>query len=205
MTAQERPMPKPGWARGRVTAAVDREFVVLLIGMRVNRLRNLRRTWRLFGAMNRMIRELTTDPAAGYLGGESWLGNPTIMVQYWASFEQLERYARAADREHRPAWTEYNRILRSGAEVGVWHEAYRVRPGDFETVYNNMPPFGLARATDPVAAVGRRETAAGRLAGAGSEPVPERPRGASVLTAFPGTSSSTGSDEIMPPRRREAR
>ena len=198
-------MPKPGWARGRVTAAVDREFVVLLIGMRVNRLRNLRRTWRLFGAMNRMIRELTTDPAAGYLGGESWLGNPTIMVQYWASFEQLERYARAADREHRPAWTEYNRILRSGAEVGVWHEAYRVRPGDFETVYNNMPPFGLARATDPVAAVGRRETAAGRLAGAGSEPVPERPRGASVLTAFPGTSSSTGSDEIMPPRRREAR
>ena len=49
--------------------------------------------------MNRMIRELTADPAAGYLGGESWLGNPTIMVQYWASFEQLERYARAADRE----------------------------------------------------------------------------------------------------------
>ena len=62
--------------------------------------------------------------------------------------------------------------MRSGAEVGVWHEAYRVPPGDFETVYNNMPPFGLARATKTVAAVGRRETAAGRLAGAGAEREP---------------------------------
>lgn len=151
------------WSRGRVTAAIEGEFVVLLIGMRVNRLRNLRRTWRLFGAMSRMIRELSTEPALGYLGGESWLGNPTIMVQYWRSFEHLERYARDRDHAHRPAWTEYNRILRSGAEVGVWHEAYRVRPGDFETVYNNMPPFGLARATLAVAATGPRETAAGRL------------------------------------------
>jgi hypothetical protein len=150
--------------RGRITAAIEGEFVVLLIGMRVNRLRNIRRTWRLFGAMSRMIRELTTDPATGYLGGESWLGNPTIMVQYWRSFEHLERYARDRDRQHRPAWAAYNRILGSGAEVGVWHEAYRVRPGDFETVYNNMSPFGLARAGRSVPATGTRETAAGRLA-----------------------------------------
>ena len=146
-----------------MTATVENEFVVLLIGMRVNRFRNIRRTWRLFGAMSRMIRELANDPAAGYLGGESWIGNPTIMVQYWRSFEHLERYARAQDREHRPAWAAFNRMRQHGSEVGVWHEAYRVRPGDFETVYNNMPPFGLARATAMVAASGRRETAAGRL------------------------------------------
>ena len=157
-------MEERAWSGGRVTASVETEFVVLLIGMRVNRLRNIRRTWRLFGAMSRMIRELTRDPAAGYLGGESWFGNPTIMVQYWQSFELLERFARDQDREHRPAWAAYNRVLRSGAEVGVWHEAYRVRPGDFETVYNNMPPFGLARATASVGATGKRETAAGRLA-----------------------------------------
>jgi hypothetical protein len=157
-------MEKLTWSGGRVTASVESEFVVLLIGMRVNRIRNVRRTWRLFGAMSRMIRELTRDPATGYLGGESWFGNPTIMVQYWQSFEHLEGYARDQNREHRPAWAAYNRILRSGAEVGVWHEAYRVRPGEFETVYNNMPPFGLARATASVAATGPRETAAGRLA-----------------------------------------
>jgi hypothetical protein len=156
------------WSNGRVTASVEGEFVVLLIGMRVNRLRNVRRTWRLFGAMSRMIRELAASPATGYLGGESWLGNPTIMVQYWRSFEYLERYARDREREHRPAWAAYNRILRSGAEVGVWHEAYLVRPGEFETVYNNMPPFGLARAARSVPATGRRETAAGRLGSHGS-------------------------------------
>lgn len=148
----------------RMTARMETEFVVLLIGMRVHRLRNIRRTWRIFGAMSRMIRELTNDPAAGYLGGESWIGNPTIMIQYWRSFEHLEGYARAQDRQHRPAWAAFNRMLQHGGEIGVWHEAYRVRPGDFETVYNNMPPFGLGRATTMVAASGPRETAAGRLA-----------------------------------------
>ena len=37
-------MDSRAWSRGRVTAAVEGEFVVLLIGMRVNRLRNVRRT-----------------------------------------------------------------------------------------------------------------------------------------------------------------
>ncbi|HJQ88528.1 MAG TPA: DUF4188 domain-containing protein [Propionibacteriaceae bacterium] len=151
----------------RVTAAVDAEFVVLLIGMRVNSLRHIRRTWRLFGAMSRMLRELAKDPSTGYLGGESWLGNPTIMVQYWQSFEHLEGYARNHGREHRPAWAAFNQALRHGGQLGVWHEAYRVRPGDFETVYNNMPPFGLARATRAVVATGRRETAAGRRGAVG--------------------------------------
>jgi hypothetical protein len=155
---------RSSWSQGRLTAEIEGDFVVLLIGMRANRLRNIRRTWRLFGAMARMIRELKANPAAGYMGGESWIGNPTIMVQYWRSFEHLERYAQDRDHEHRPAWSEYNRILRAGAEVGVWHEAYRVRPGEFETVYNNMPPFGLARASTAIAATGRRETAAGRRA-----------------------------------------
>lgn len=139
------------------------DLVVLLIGMRVHRLRNLRRSWRLFGAMNRMLRELTADPALGYFGGESWIGNPTIMVQYWRSFGELEQYARGADLGHRPAWAAFNRMIRSGAEAGVWHEAYRVRAGDYEAIYNNMPPFGLGRAIGTVEAIGTRQDARGRL------------------------------------------
>ena len=147
---------------GRVTAAVDTDFVVLLIGMRVNGIRNFRRTWRLFSAMSGMIRELSGDRTTGYLGGESWFGNPTIMVQYWRSFDHLEGYARSQEHRHRPAWAAFNDALRHGGQVGVWHEAYHVRPGEFETVYNNMPLFGLARATKSVPAIGRRETASGR-------------------------------------------
>jgi hypothetical protein len=147
----------------RLTAAVDHDFVVFLIGMRF-RVRQVRRWLPLFRAMPRMLAELSADPTSGYLGGQSWIGNPTIMVQYWRSFDDLERYARDTDHEHRPAWAAFNRALRSGADVGVWHEAYRVRPGDYEAVYRNMPPFGLAKATRTVPATGRRESAAGRLA-----------------------------------------
>ena len=33
---------------------------------------------------------------------------------------------------------------------GIWHETYRVRAGEYETVYG-MPRIGLGRCGDPVA------------------------------------------------------
>jgi hypothetical protein len=47
--------------------------------------------------------------------------------------------------------------------VGIWHETYTVNPDQFESVYSNMPRFGLAAAMDHVEAVGRRYTARKRL------------------------------------------
>lgn len=85
------------------------------------------------------------------------------MVQYWRSFEHLEQYAKDKMRQHLPTWASFNKAVSSGGDVGIWHEAYRVRPGDYECVYNNMPPFGLARATKIVPATGRKETARGRM------------------------------------------
>ena len=84
-------------------------------------------------------------------------------MQYWRSFEHLERYAKDAAHAHRPAWAMFNRTVASNGDVGIWHETYRVRPGDFECVYNNMPPFGLAAATRSVPASGHRESARGRM------------------------------------------
>ena len=148
----------------RLTAEVDGEFVVFLIGMRVNRIWKLHRWLPVAIAMGRMLRELGTDPGAGFLGVEPWFGRTTVMVQYWRSFEALERYATDPARVHRPAWTAFNRAIGSNRDVGIWHETYRVRPGDYECVYNNMPLFGLAKATRAVPATGRRETAPGRMA-----------------------------------------
>jgi hypothetical protein len=150
----------------RLTADVDGEFVVFLIGMRVNRLWKFWRWGPVALAMGRMLRELEADPAAGLLGVEPWFGRTTILVQYWRSFEALERYATDAAREHRPAWNAFNRAIGSNGDVGIWHETYRVRPGDYECVYNNMPLFGLAKATRAVPATGRRESAPGRMAAA---------------------------------------
>ena len=47
--------------------------------------------------------------------------------------------------------------------VGIWHETYKIEPGQAETLYGNMPMFGLGAATHHVPAVGRRETARRRL------------------------------------------
>jgi hypothetical protein len=114
--------------------------------------------------MLRMIRELSSDKDSGFLGVQFWLGSAGVMLQqYWRSFEQLEHYAKAKDRAHHPAWAAFNKTVASSGDVGIWHEAYRVRPGDYECVYNQMPLFGLANATKAVPATGERESASGRM------------------------------------------
>jgi len=90
-------------------------------------------------------------------------GNPTILVQYWRSFEALDNYAKSRDHEHLPAWSAFNRAVASNGDVGIWHETYRVGPGNYEVIYNNMPPFGLGKATRLIPATGQHETAAGRM------------------------------------------
>ena len=147
----------------RLTAEVDGEFVVFLIGMRINRFWKVHKWLPVAMAMPRMLRELQADAGSGFLGVESWVGNPTVALQYWRSFEHLERYAKDAARGHRPAWAAFNRAVGSNGDVGIWHETYRVRPGDFECIYNNMPPFGLGKATRQVPAHGQRQSAEGRM------------------------------------------
>jgi Domain of unknown function (DUF4188) len=147
----------------RLTAQVEGEVVVFLIGMRINRIWKIHKWLPVAIAMPRMLRELRTAPDSGFLGVESWIGRTTIALQYWRTFEQLERYAKDSARLHRPAWAAFNRAVASNGDVGIWHETYRVRPGDFECIYNNMPPFGLAKATTAVSAKGRLETARARM------------------------------------------
>ena len=147
----------------RVTAEIEDEVIVFLIGMRINRFWKIHKWLPVLLAMPKMIREISSEPESGFLGFESWFGNPTIMVQYWKSFEHLEQYAKDKTKEHLPAWAEFNKAIGSNGDVGIWHETYRIRPGDYECVYNNMPPFGLAKATKSVPADGRRKTATGRM------------------------------------------
>ena len=144
----------------RVTAEIEDEVVVFLIGMRINKLWKLHKWLPVARAMGRMLKELEDDPGSGFLGVERAGG---IIVQYWRSFEHLERYAKDRSREHIPAWQAFNEAVSSNGDVGIWHETYRVRPGDYECVYNNMPPFGLAKATRSVPATGRKESAPGRM------------------------------------------
>jgi hypothetical protein len=75
----------------------------------------------------------------------SFLQGPMI-VQYWRSFEDLERFARDPDLLHIRAWTAFNKAVRASGDVGIWHETFKVRAGEYEAIYNNMPRIGLGAA-----------------------------------------------------------
>jgi len=51
----------------------------------------------------------------------------------------------------------------SREDVGIWHETYLVRAGEYEAIYSGMPPWGLGRAGALVPASGRKEAARERL------------------------------------------
>ena len=145
----------------RVTAQIEGDFVVFLIGMRINKPWKVHKWLPAFLAMPRMIRELQDRPESGFLGH---IMSTRVIVQYWRSFEHLEAYARDHNQAHWPAWVDFNRrVGKSRGDVGIWHETYLVRAGNYECVYSGMPPFGLGKASTIVDASGRRESARGRL------------------------------------------
>jgi hypothetical protein len=157
---------------GRFTANADQDFVVFLIGMRFNKPWKVNRWWPVATAMPKMLRVLDQHPELGCLGYQQWFGRTTLLVQYWRDFGSLDRFARDKDLPHLGPWRQFNRAIRDSGDVGIWHETYQVRAGEYEAVYGNMPMFGLAAATEHVP-VGRKGQAAAARIGASDvdEPV----------------------------------
>jgi Domain of unknown function (DUF4188) len=153
-----------------LTASIDGEFVVFLIGMRVNQPLRVDKWLPVVAAMTRMIGELREQPHLGLLHAEMWTARTSIMVQYWRSMEQLLEYAKNKSAQHLPAWRAFNKAVGDGGSVGIWHETYAVAPGTYEAFYGNMPPFGLGVAGRLEPAVGGKRSAAGRLGRAANAP-----------------------------------
>ena len=131
---------------GRFSAEIDGDFVVFLIGARLNK------PWLVWKSivdlgeprrgMKAMLDELMAHPEKGLLGYR--MGFPVI-VQYWRSFEHLEAFARDPGDLHRPTWLAWFRRDRRG-RTGIWHETFLVRAGEYEAVYGDVPEAGLAAA-----------------------------------------------------------
>lgn len=153
-----------GIMQGRWTAHSHEEFVVFIIGMRINRWWMVHRWLPPILAMGRMIRELSLQPELGFLGGKTWFGRTIVLIQYWRSFEDLDAYSKAKDREHLPAWADFNRKDGNDGTVGIYHETYRISPGDYENVFVNMPPTLLGDCATLIEAKGPLATAMGRIA-----------------------------------------
>src|SRR4051812_27062834 len=85
--------------QGRWTVDVEGDFVVFLIGARLDKWHVIRSLGDLGGrrGMKHMLDYLVERPEKGLLAYE--MGLPTI-VQYWRSFEHLEAFAKDTDDPH---------------------------------------------------------------------------------------------------------
>lgn len=156
---------------GRFTAEIDDERVLFLVGMRINRFRAVRSWAPVVAAMPRMVRELATAPELGFLDARTYVsGRVILVVQYWASVEQLHRFATDTELTHLPAWRRFNRrVAAHRGDVGIFHETYRVTSGSHELLYADMPTFGLALAGRHLAADRIGRSARRRLARRGAD------------------------------------
>jgi hypothetical protein len=129
----------------RMTAEIEGDFVVFLIGARFSKLQLARSFADLGGrrGMKHMLDYLVARPEKGLLAYE--MGLPTI-VQYWRSFEQLEAFAKDKDDPHLEVWRQYWRRVGRTGRTGIWHETFLVKAGQYEAVYGNMAPHGLGKA-----------------------------------------------------------
>jgi hypothetical protein len=159
---------------GRFSADIDGDFIVFLIGMRFNHPLKVHKWAPVVLAMPKMLKAIDEHPEIGCLGYQQWVGRTTILVQYWRDFESLDRFARDKDQPHIEPWRRFNRAVGKSGDVGIWHETFKVRAGEYEAIYANMPTFGLAKASS-VVPVGKKAQAAAARIGATStdEPVVE--------------------------------
>lgn len=147
----------------RLTATLEGDFVVFLIGMRINNPLKVHEWLPVATAMPRMLKELYRQLELGLLHGEMWFSRTIILLQYWRSMEQLIAYAKNKKAEHLPAWQAFDKAVGTNGSVGIWHETYAASRGTYENIYVNMPPFGLGRVGTVQVAKGGRQTAAARL------------------------------------------
>lgn len=134
--------------QGRWTADIEGDFVVFIIGARINRKRDAVKVFADLGGrrgMRHMLDYLTEHPEKGMLGYETC--GLTTIIQYWRSFQQLEAFAKDTDDPHLDAWRNYWKRVGKTSRAGIWHETYLVRAGEYEAIYGNMPPHGLGKAT----------------------------------------------------------
>ncbi|MBB3032552.1 DUF4188 domain-containing protein [Alteriqipengyuania lutimaris] len=154
-----------GVIAGRKTAAFSGPLVVFVIGMRINHFHKIGQWLPVMRAMPPMLEELASNPESGFLGSQNLLAGlrQVCLLQYWRDFDSLEAYARSRDQQHWPAWVAFNKRVGSDGTVGIFHETYAVDGGRYETVYANMPEWGLGKVAGLRDASGSRNEARSRM------------------------------------------
>lgn len=153
---------KKSLQEGRFTTENEKELVIFVIGMRINRFRSIRKWLPVLLAMPPMIKELSIRKDLGCLHLQSYVQLPTtMMIQYWESEEQLLAYAKGD--KHTKAWKTFNKRAKENPAVGIYHETYIIPAKSYESIYVNMPVFGLGKAIGTEKVETATNTASDRL------------------------------------------
>ncbi|OIN66613.1 transcriptional regulator [Exiguobacterium sp. KRL4] len=144
----------------RVIATPNEDVVVFIIGLRINRLRSVRKWWPTVQAMTPMIKECY-EQQVGLLSHEMLVGWRSVtLIQYWRSSDALIAYSHG--NRHLTAWKKFNQSARASNAVGIFHETFEI--SNYETMYVNLPTRGLAKAVGESAIQKHQEQAKDRLA-----------------------------------------
>ncbi len=107
-------------------------------------------------------------PEKGFLGGTYALTlSSPLLVLYWRSFQNLERFARNPEDPQWSAWKRFYKYAKAGNAaanaVGIWRATYLIQPDQYEATYAAMPKFGLGSVMEYIPATGKLNAARDRL------------------------------------------
>ena len=149
---------------GRYSADVEGDFVVFLIGMRINKPWDVRGWWHTFVVDAPDDQGARGEPRARPdLGAPGWFGGPAV-VQYWRSL----RAARPLRAQRGPAATSPRGRSGTRPRGRPARSASGTRPtrcarASTRSIYGNMPRHGLATATAHVPVTAKGRSAARRI------------------------------------------
>ena len=114
----------------RTAGVIEGDFVVFVIGMRMNRFWKVHKwlpiAWafrRAPGTVQAAGRRVARGPPDARRHAES------PVCAFWRSFEHLERFARDPDKAHLPTWAAFNKRVGTSGDVGIWHETFGLKAG----------------------------------------------------------------------------
>lgn len=129
---------------GRFTSSASQDVTVFMLGVRINSPLRPDAYVPVMRAYQKMVKYLEQHPETGFLGQELWVKRTILAVQYWESPEALQDFASLTEAPHVQAWRNFTQ--KANHHVGLWHETYQVSAPARESIYLNMPNFGLGKA-----------------------------------------------------------
>ncbi len=149
---------------GRFSAQSSEPFVVFLIGMRVNQLLAL-------GSWPRVAKCHAAHDRRAQARSFAWPAARRVfrlLARCWrhSVLAKLRATPRLCPRSERRPPSRLGGVQSphgGDGSVGIWHETYTVSNGQYETIYANMPRFGLGAAAEHLPSAGRLDTARSRI------------------------------------------